>query len=415
MVPFTHTTKVAYKALKVNKSRSFLTILGILIGIAAIIMMMSIGKGAENLILGEIGGFGSETIAVRPGQEPTGPTDIAGTLFNDSLTQRDVDLIKKKNNVPHAEKVVPFVIVPGSIAYEGETYTPFIMGGDAGFFVNFYDSPLAKGDIFREIDAKQLGRVTVIGNKVKEELFGESDALGKSVQIKGQKFRIIGILEPRGQVAFFNIDDLVIIPHTTAQKYLLGIDYFHEIVVIADSVNNVDRTVADIEATIRESHGIDDPDKDDFFVESLQGAAEQIQVVISTLTAFLSSVVAIALVVGGVGVMNIMLVSITERTREIGLRKAVGATEKDIMKQFLFEAVLLTGIGGILGILLGGVLSFLISLLLAQTVAPDWTFSFPLSAVLLGLGVTSLVGLVFGLYPARKAAQKDPIDALRYE
>jgi len=301
MVPLAHTTKVAYKALKVNKSRSFLTILGILIGIAAIIMMMSIGKGAEDLILGEIGGFGSETIAIRPGQQPTGPTDIAGTLFNDSLGQRDVDLLMRKSNVPHAEKVVPFVIVPGSIAYGGETYTPFIMGGDAGFFVDFYDSPLAEGNIFTEADARQLERVAVIGSQVKEELFGASDALGESVQIKGQKFRVIGILEPRGQVAFFDIDDLVAIPHTSAQKYLLGIDYFHEIIIVADDVNNVDRTVADIEATIREAHGIDDPDKDDFFVESLQGAAEQIQVVIGTLTAFLSSVVAIALVVGGVG------------------------------------------------------------------------------------------------------------------
>ena len=171
----------------------------------------------------------------------------------------------------------------------------------------------------------------------------------------------------------------------------------------------------DVEATLRDAHNIDDPDKDDFFVVTQQALAEQIQTIIGALTAFLSSVVAIALVVGGVGVMNIMLVSITERTREIGLRKAVGATSKDIMQQFLMESVFLTLIGGILGIFLGGVLSYLISIVLSQLLTSSWTFTFPISAVFLGLGVTGAVGLIFGIYPARSAAKKHPTEALRYE
>jgi len=410
-----HGLKIAYKALKVNKVRSFLTILGVLIGVTAIMMMVSLGSGAEDLILGEISGFGGETIVVRPGRQPTGPSDIADTLFNDSLKERDVEILRRKSNVPHAEKIVPFVVIPNNVSYEGDTYKPFMLGGDVNFFVDFYDVPLLAGDTFTETDARQLEKVAVIGDKVKKELFGESDAVGKYIQIKDYKFRIIGVLAKRGQVAVFDIDNLVVVPHTTAQKYILGIDYFHEFIAMADDVSMVDRTIADIEITLRESHKIDNSEKDDFFVVSLSGAAEQIQTVIATLTAFLSSVVAIALVVGGVGVMNIMLVSVTERTREIGLRKAVGATEKEIKQQFLFEAILLTFIGGFIGIVLGGILSFLVALGLAQFVASNWSFSFPFSAILLGMGVTTLVGVIFGLYPAKKAAERSPIDALRYE
>ncbi len=411
-----HSIRIAYNALRTNKSRSFLTILGILIGVTSIMMVVSLGSGAEELILGEISGFGGETIVVRPGKQPTGLTNIAGTLFNDSLKERDVELLRRKSNVPYAEEVIPFVIVPGSISYEGEIYRkPFTLGGDISFFVDLYDAPLVEGDIFTENDAKQLEKVAVIGDKIKRELFGESEAVGQYIQIKDQKFRVIGVLAKRGQVAVFNIDDLVAMPHTTAQKYILGIDYYHEFIIKASDASVVDRTIADIEKTLREAHKIDDPDKDDFFVVSLQGATEMIRAVIATLTAFLSSVVAIALVVGGVGVMNIMLVSVTERTREIGLRKALGATKKEIIQQFLLESVLLTAVGGIAGIILGGALSFLMAWGLAKFVAPDWSFTFPFSAILMGLGVTTAVGLIFGFYPARRAAEKDPIETLGYE
>ena len=204
-------------------------------------------------------------------------------------------------------------------------------------------------------------------------------------------------------------------PYTTAQLYLLGIDYFHEIIVKAESQEAVLRTVRDIELTLRENHGITDPEDDDFFVTTQEGIVEQVQIIIGSLTAFLSSVVAIALVVGGIGVMNIMLVSVTERTREIGLRKAVGATEGDILSQFLFEAVILTVVGGIIGIILGTGLSFLASFVLTAILGVTWIFVFPITAALLGLFVSGLVGLVFGLYPARQAARKSPIEALRYE
>ena len=410
-----HSLAIAYRALKINKSRSFLTILGILIGIASIMMMVSLCSGAEKLILGEISGFGGETIAINSGQEPSGPTDLASAIHSDSLKKKDVELLRHKSNVPYAKEVEPMVMVSGDVSYESETYTPVTLGGSAEFLTRTFNTPVKEGDVFTESDIQQSEKVAVLGDKVKQELFGESDAVGKYIQLGDFKFRVVGVLAKKGMVSFFDMDQLVIIPHTTAQTYILGIDYYHEIDVVAENVNVVDQTAADIEKTLREAHNIDDPEKDDFYVTTTQGAIEQIQTVIAALTTFLSSVVAIALVVGGVGVMNIMLVSVTERTHEIGLRKAVGATEREILQQFLLEAILLTFIGGVMGIILGGILSLLISLIMAQFVAPNWSFSFPFSAVLLGMGTTTLVGLVFGFYPARKAARKNPVEALGYE
>lgn len=208
---------------------------------------------------------------------------------------------------------------------------------------------------------------------------------------------------------------MVIVPYTTAQIYLAGINHFNEIIIKAQTPEFVARTVRDVELTIRELHGITDPDKDDFYVETQQNLVDQIQRILGILTTFLSLVVAIALVVGGIGVMNIMLVSITERTREIGLRKAVGATNREILTQFLLEAILLTASGGVIGIVFGATLSLIASVVLSQFFGFSWAFSFPISASILGLGVSSLVGLIFGIYPARQASKKTPIEALRYE
>jgi len=407
--------KMATNSLGINRTRSALTILGIVIGITAIMMMMSIGKGAENLILNEIGGLGAETIIIRPGKEPTGPSDLGNTLFSDSLKKRDLEFLKRKENVPELVDVMPAIIVPGSVSFEGETFSPDIFGGSAEFFSQAFGVFPEEGVLFSESDIKGRASVAVIGSKVRTELFGNDSATGKYIRIKDKKFRVVGVLGERGQTSFVNFDRVVIIPYTTAQTYLLGVDYFHEIITKATSPDVVDRTARDIEATLREAHNITDPEKDDFFVVTQQGVVEQIQTILGALTAFLSSVVAIALVVGGIGIMNIMLVSVTERTREIGLRKALGATEKDILVQFLFEAILLTAAGGLVGIILGALLSSGATFVLKQFAGLAWQFVFPVSAMLLGLGVSALVGVVFGIYPARKAAQKSPIEALRYE
>ena len=349
-----HYFKIAMQGVTANKGRAALTVLGIVIGIAAIMLMMSLGRGAENLILGEIGG--------------------------------------------------------------SETYRADVFGTSAEFFSELFNVYPEVGDLFTDADIRARAALAVIGYDVAEELFGsDTGALGELISIKGKKFRVAGVYPDKGQVAFINFNRSVILPYTTARDYLLGINYYHEIMTRASSPEAIARTVVDIETTLREAHGITDPEKDDFFVVTQEALVAQIKTIIGTLTVFLSSVVAIALVVGGIGIMNIMLVSVTERTKEIGLRKALGATEKNILLQFLIEAVFLTAAGGVIGIALGSALSFLVAWVLRVVMEVDWSFAFPLSGAILAFSISAAVGLIFGIYPARKAAKKSPIEALRYE
>lgn len=404
----------ALSSLARTRSRSALTVLGIVIGITAIILVVSVGKGAQNLILAQIQGLGTKTIVVIPGREPRGPTDVAQTLLSDSLKERDLAALGRESNSPLLSSVMPLVFGGASAAFGGETYRTTLFGSTE-LIPELFDLYPEEGAFFSADDVRGRADVAVIGAKVKTELFGGSPAIGEKIKIKDRNFRVIGALPEKGQVSFFNFDEAVLVPYTSAQSYVFGIKYFHRIIAQAESEAAIPDAVRDIETALRASHGITDPDKDDFFVETQTDIANRLGVITSVLTLFLASVAAISLLVGGVGIMNIMLVSVTERTREIGLRKAIGATGRDILSQFLLEAVLLTAAGGAIGVIFGAGLSFVTSLILARFVGLPWQFTFPVSAALLGLGVAGLVGLVFGLYPARRAASLDPIEALRYE
>ncbi len=401
------------KGLRAHKARTALTILGIVIGIMSIILVMSIGKGAESLILNQIQGFGSRMMSVEPGREPQGPADIY-EIFTESLKDRELNAIRNPSNVPDIDRVEPFVGYIDTVAYEGETMRTTIYGGSSLLLEMFGVYP-SEGNMFTEDDIRQRASVTVLGSEVKKELFGDSDAVGKKIKIKDRSFRVVGVLPPKGQVFIMNVDKMVIAPVTTIQKYLLGISHYHAIMVEAKSEALVPIVEADIKRTIRDLHDITDPEKDDFRVETMQDAADRIGVVTDVLTLLLVSVAMISLLVGGIGIMNIMLVSVTERTKEIGLRKALGATGGDIMTQFLTEAVFLTMVGGAGGILLGASFSWLTAFGFRQFGGLDWDFVFPVSAALIGLVTAGIVGLIFGLYPARQASKKSPIEALRYE
>jgi len=404
---------VSVTGLKTNKSRSALTILGIVIGIMSIILVMSVGEGAQNLILDQIRGLGSRTIFVEPGREPTGPSSFV-EMFTDSLKDRELEALRTPANVQNVGKITPLVMNMMSAGYGNETIRTNVLGA-SDIVTEILDVFPQEGIFFSEEEINQRSSVAVIGSEVREKLFGPSDALGKKIKIKDRIFRVIGILPPKGTVSLFNIDELIIVPYTTAQQYLSGINYYNSLIVQAKTEEAVPRVVQDIEWTLRELHGITDPEKDDFHVTTQANIAERVNMVTGILTVLLVSIAAISLLVGGIGIMNIMLVSVTERTREIGLRKALGATNRDVLFQFLLEAVILTLIGGILGILAGATLGFVASLILGRIVSLGWSFSFPVIAALLGVGVAVCVGLIFGIYPARKASRKSPMEALRYE
>jgi len=409
------TLKTAFTSLHSNPGRSLLTILGIVIGIVAIVLVIALGQGAQNLILSELENFGANFIVIRPGRQPDNPADIAESILGDSIKDKDIKALRRPLNVPGAVSIDPAVLVTGEATYQDNIFRPMAFGWTATAMEDGFNIVPSEGTIFTEEDIKQRAKVAIIGSKVREELFGSSDAVGQSFKMRGHNIRVVGVYPPSGQVMSFNMDEIVILPYSTAQKDMLGIDYYVEVFVRTDPNANVEIVAEDIRATLRESHGITDPDKDDFFVWTQKDIVDRLSIITQTLTLFLVAIASISLVVGGVGIMNIMLVSVTERTREIGLRKAVGATNGHIMRQFLTESIILTATGGIIGTSLAAVLVYITTYIAQTHYQVAWPFYLPPSAITLGIGMATVIGLVFGLYPARKAALKDPIVALRHE
>lgn len=412
---FFYTLLIAWHGVRMKPSRTFLTLLGITIGIASVILIASLGAGTRQLITAEISGIGADILSIQPGREAAGFADIASRLYSDTLKERDITALKRKENVPHAVSVEGMVLVPGNVTYENEVYYPQIIGASAQFYEDVFDIRVAEGELHGESDAREKAAVAVIGDTVRKELFGEMPALGERITIRGKKFRVSGILPPTGQVAFAQIDETVLVPYTTAQTYLTGQSHFNEIIVQVDNSAYVAQTERDIEYTLRDVRDFEDDDESDFVIRTPAALMEQVDTILFSLTLFLTAVVAIALVVGGIGTMNSMLVTVAERTREIGVRKAVGARDIDILLQFLVEAVLITVVGGVCGVLLGGALSYIVALLIGAYTTLDWVFVMPLGATLYAIGFSVIIGIVFGSYPAYTASRKQPMEALRYE
>jgi putative ABC transport system permease protein len=400
-------------SLKMNKGGSFLTMLGIIIGVASVIIIISIGAGAQSLIMSEIETLGTDKIGVMPGKAEEGepPASIMGVTIT-SLTYEDALAIKDK--IPNVANVVAYNNETGSVSWRSNSYLTNIKGCNSSY-PEVENGEVAEGRFFTSQEEKDLSRVAVLGSDVKKEVFGASRAVGQNIRIQGKMFQVVGVMEEVGTVAFQNYDDQILIPIKTMQKLITGVEHVNLIRVSVKNKEDLDFTKANIESLLRQRHDIKDPENDDFTVRTSAQAMDMVRTVTDSLKYFLAAMAALSLLVGGIGIMNIMLVNINERTREIGLRKAVGANNTHIIWQFLTETIILTLVGGILGILTGILLSFGVYLVMSRGLGYHWNFIITFPSILLGIGISALIGIIFGTYPARKASKLSPVEALRYE
>jgi ABC-type antimicrobial peptide transport system permease subunit len=405
---------LAFQSLMRQKGRTILTIIAVSIGIASLIIMISAGDGLKSMVMGELEVYGSDTINAEvriPGKGGMGSgADMATGVTITTFKNTDVEEISNLENV---EAIYTYVTGQEAIKYQGEAKSTMIFGYGA-------QAPLieklsiAYGRFYTVEEEDSVTPVIVLGSKLKDDLFGEDDAVGKNVYVKGKSFKVVGVLEERGAMFGMNMDSIVYIPTKVMQKKMLGTDYVMGISVKVKDINKINDTKEEIQLLLRERHDITDPSKDDFEVMTMDDAKSMMGTVLTSITALLAVISAVSLVVGGVGITNIMYVSVIERTFEIGLRRAVGAKRKDILYQFIFEAGVLTFLGGFFGVIAGIGVSFLIYIV-AISFGIDWSFSVSPISVILSLLFSAFIGVFFGVYPAKKASGMDPINALRQE
>jgi len=406
--------KISYKNLTATKLRSFLTILGIIIGIASVIVVMAIGGSAQKLILNQVSGVGSNLVGVLPGaSDEKGPPASAMGIVVTTLKYADLKALEEKRNVPNLVDASAYVTGATTVKNKNGSYQTSYQGVTASL-LSVEDIKLKSGRFFIKEEDLNMARVAVLGSNRVQDLFPNEDPIGKTISLKDLSFTVIGTLAERGSVGFSNTDDMIYVPLLSGQKLLLGIDYINFMRVKVDTKNNLDQAVIDIKKTLREQHKIKLDASDDFSVRNSAQAIEMLTTVTNVLKYFLAAVAAISLIVGGVGIMNIMLISVHQRVREVGLRKAVGAKNGHIISQFLIESIFITFIGGILGIIFGIAIAFLAAVII-KSLGYEWEFIIAPSAVILATSVSIMIGLIFGIYPALKASRVSPMEALRYE
>ncbi|MBL7057927.1 ABC transporter permease [Patescibacteria group bacterium] len=410
--------KSTFASLKANPLRTGLASLGIVIGISSVIIVYAAGEGVRGLINGQVEAFGTNLIETEikipsakqgvAGAQEMGAAMATGAQVT-TLKIEDMVAIDKIENISQS---YAGTYAQEPVSYGNEMYKTFIWGASANY-INIDNGEVVEGRFYTEDEDKSLAQVVVIGTKIKEKLFGESDAIGKYIKIRKSKYRVIGVMKERGvYMGMLDFDDMLYIPVKTAIKKILGVNHvlflFHEVI----DMSIVNETVEEIRQVMRVQHGISDLSKEDFRVTSMAEAMDMLDTIMGALELLLLAIVAISLIVGGVGIMNIMYATVSEREFEIGLRKSIGATNSDIIRQFLLEAIFKTTIGGILGVFFGVGFSYLIAIG-ARGKGLDWVFSVPLEAYVVSFGFSVFFGLVFGVLPAKKAANLNPVEALR--
>lgn len=394
--------KVSLRSLLANKLRSFLAMLGIIIGVSSVITMLAVGAGAQKQVLGQISAMGTDLLVIRPGQRGMGGVS---TGTQQTLKIEDAEALLEVKSV---RSVAPVVGGNIQVKYMNKNARTTLLGTSLTYF-SMRNFEVEKGRPFNDEEAESLSRVLIIGATTAENLFGSEDAINQTIKVNGVNFTVVGVLKAKGDQGFFNPDDQAIMPYKTAMKQLLGIDYLREVDIQADEGADLSKLQKTITTIIRKRHRIQEEDPDDFNIRNQAEALETASNISNIFTLLLGGIAGISLLVGGIGIMNIMLVTVTERTKEIGIRKAIGAKEKDILRQFLIEAIVMTSSGGFIGILIGIGLSNLITLIVKFPTIVS------LSSIIISVSFSIVVGVFFGYYPAQRAAKLDPIEALRYE
>ena len=399
--------KISYKAIVLNKMRTLLTMLGIIIGVASVIAMLAIGEGSKESIRATISSMGSNMITIRPGADDRGPARGSGGNVQ-TLTLQDYEVIKEQSEL--LSYITP-VVNSGGQVINGSNNWPSTIYGVNPDYLNIKVVGLQSGSMFTAAEVSSASKVVVIGQTVVDNVFPDiEDPVGQMIRFNNIPFKVIGVLEEKGENTFGqDQDDVVIAPFTTVQKRIMAIDYLNQIMASAISEDDAPEAVTQVTEILRSQHKLTDNEEDDFSVRSMEELISTFSSTSEMLTILLVAVASISLLIGGIGIMNIMYVSVKERTKEIGLRMAVGGRGSDILMQFLIEAIMISITGGVLGVLLGLSATVFIEEFL------NWPTSVALYSIIISFAVCAITGIFFGWYPARKASALDPITALRYE
>ncbi len=408
--------KIAAKIFETHKTRTLLSVLGVLIGIMSVIAIINAGESLRYFIQQQVEVFGTDYIEIEvkvPSTSQASRENAGGIAQGISITTLKMDDAYEILEHPNIDQVYGGMLGQEVISYQGVNKTGSLWGVSSGFF-EIDKNELIQGRPFNKSDDNSLSQIVVLGYQIKQDLFGTQNPIGRKIKIGNKKFKVIGVREKIGGGSFIDFDDMIIMPIQTLQKKVLGVDHVSFIMAGVKDMSLVEKTSAEVTHIMRREHDILDPDKDDFAVVSSKEAMEMLDTILNAMTIFLVAIAAISLIVGGVGIMNIMYVSVIERTYEIGLRKAIGARRSDILIQFLSESVLVTVIGGIVGVATGIALSWFISYL-AGLYGIQVKFIISFTGIIIATLFMVLTGLIFGFFPARKASYLNPVEALRYE